>query len=111
MGGALHIISDTLLFEQLEAAGLWHWAVYVMLHSGAPETAILDLVARHIVPPNQDGTHFRFLTARLGIPERMLYQALVLHPPYCWTRSGEVVAAPRQFALTLGYSRPGGLDT
>jgi nuclear pore complex protein Nup98-Nup96 len=67
---------------QLEAAGLWEWAVYVLLHVGPDggREAVMELVARHLPLP-QDETHaasFQFLTQRLGIPEHLLHETLVL---------------------------------
>jgi hypothetical protein len=56
--------------------------VYVLLHVG-PEggrEAVMELVARHLPLP-QDETHaasFQFLTQRLGIPEHLLHETLVL---------------------------------
>lgn len=67
---------------QLEAAGLWQWAAYVLLHLGDAEEIAIELIARHIPHPGtkEQKEAFEFLTKNLGIPDQLLYQALVIAP-------------------------------
>ncbi|XP_014603478.1 PREDICTED: nuclear pore complex protein Nup98-Nup96 [Polistes canadensis] len=65
---------------QLEGYGLWHWAIFVILHlkdAGRRRTAVLDLLARHVeiddIPEyiKQE----EFLKEELGIPSAWIHQA------------------------------------
>jgi nuclear pore complex protein Nup98-Nup96 len=71
---------------QLELAGTWEWAAFVLLHLELPEgraQAIRDLLARNV--EFLDEEHFSFLTITLKIPPRWIYSAQVCPFPraYC----------------------------
>ena len=50
---------------QLEALGLWHWAAYVLVQSGAPQCFVDELVMRHA--PELDEHKERFLRDTVGL--------------------------------------------
>ncbi|CAK9815503.1 Nuclear pore complex protein Nup98-Nup96 [Anthophora plagiata] len=65
---------------QLEAYGLWHWAIFVMLHlrdAGKRKTAVMHLLQRHV--EIDDITDYvereKFLREELGIPSVWIHQA------------------------------------
>nr|XP_050853044.1 nuclear pore complex protein Nup98-Nup96 isoform X1 [Vespula vulgaris] len=65
---------------QLEGYGLWHWAIFVILHlrdAGRRRTAVLDLLARHVeiddIP--EYVKQEEFLKEELGIPSAWIHQA------------------------------------
>lgn len=65
---------------QLEGYGLWHWAIFVILHlrdSGRRRTAVLDLLARHVeiddIP--EYVKQEQFLKEELGIPPVWIHTA------------------------------------
>ncbi|KAK2583571.1 hypothetical protein KPH14_009516 [Odynerus spinipes] len=65
---------------QLEGYGLWHWAIFVILHlrdAGRRRTAVLDLLARHVeiddIP--EYVKQEQFLKEELGISSVWIYTA------------------------------------
>lgn len=66
---------------QLEAHGMWHWAVFVLLHITNPirrEAAVLDLIGRHIdMSENSEEEHF--LVDKLKIPVKWIFQAKAVY--------------------------------
>lgn len=65
---------------QLEGYGLWHWAIFVILHLrdlGRRRTAVLDLLARHVEIDNipEYIKQEEFLKEELGIPSAWIHQA------------------------------------
>lgn len=73
-------LTHTNFATQLEAHGLWHWAIFVVLHlrdSSRRRTAVQDLLLRHI---EIDDTpeyvkHEQFLKEELGISSIWIHQA------------------------------------
>lgn len=73
-------LTHTNFATQLEAHGLWHWAIFVMLHlrdSSRRRIAVQDLLLRHI---EIDDTpeyikHEQFLKEELGISSVWIHQA------------------------------------
>lgn len=65
---------------QLEAYGLWHWAIFVMLHlkdTGKRKAAVKNLLQRHV---EIDHIHDyiereKFLREELGIPSVWIHEA------------------------------------
>ncbi|GLG96233.1 Nuclear pore complex protein Nup98-Nup96 [Gryllus bimaculatus] len=60
---------------QLETQGLWHWAVFVLLHlknTASRKAAVLDMIGRHIELSDSDMYLDRedFLTDKLKIPSK-----------------------------------------
>lgn len=68
---------------QLEAHGLWHWAIFVMLHlkdAGKRKTAVMNLLQRHVeideIADSVDPIEReKFLREELGIPSIWIHQA------------------------------------
>ncbi|XP_003699361.2 nuclear pore complex protein Nup98-96 isoform X2 [Megachile rotundata] len=65
---------------QLEAYGLWHWAIFVMLHikdAGKRKTAVMSLLQRHIEIDDIDDyvEQEKFLKEELGIPSIWIHRA------------------------------------
>lgn len=68
---------------QLEAYGLWHWAIFVMLHlkdAGKRKTAVMNLLQRHVeideIADSLDPIEReKFLREELGIPSIWIHQA------------------------------------
>lgn len=65
---------------QLEAHGLWHWAIFVMLHisdAGKRKTAVMNLLQRHVeIEDTEDYVEQeKFLTEELGIPSIWIHRA------------------------------------
>ena len=58
--------------SQLEAVGLWHWAVFVLLHlsnAGQRKALSKDVLGRHVIPSDEDSARREvFLQDRLGVP-------------------------------------------
>lgn len=77
------ILTHVNFATQLEAYGLWHWAIFVMLHlkdAGKRKTAVMNLLQRHVEiddtvdfpdPMEQE----KFLREELGIPSVWIHQA------------------------------------
>uniref|UniRef100_A0A8C4R700 Nuclear pore complex protein Nup98-Nup96 n=1 Tax=Eptatretus burgeri TaxID=7764 RepID=A0A8C4R700_EPTBU len=62
---------------QLEAAGLWEWSVFVLLHikdARARARAVQEVLGRHCTS-EADADLDRFLTERLGVPAAWLHLA------------------------------------
>lgn len=73
-------LTHTNFATQLEAHGLWHWAIFVMLHlrdSVRRRTAVQDLLLRHIEIDDTPEYVQReqFLKEELGISSIWIYQA------------------------------------
>lgn len=67
----------TSFASQLEAHGMWHWAVFVLLHIANPirrEAAVLDVIGRH-VDMNENSEEEQFLIHKLKIPAKWIFQA------------------------------------
>ncbi|GAA5981519.1 hypothetical protein JCM11641_004083 [Rhodosporidiobolus odoratus] len=68
--------------EQLERAGQWEWAAFVLLHlelEGCRTKAIKELLARHTEELEQagdEGEKFKFVTETLKIPAVWIWSAL-----------------------------------
>ena len=78
---------------QLEAAGLWEWAAFVLLHLRRPEqraTAVRALLVRRMRRGGDDAAHF--LTARLGMPRAWLEEAAALWARHSWAPLAETRA-------------------
>ncbi|KGL78314.1 Nuclear pore complex protein Nup98-Nup96, partial [Tinamus guttatus] len=63
---------------QLEAEGLWEWAVFVLLHepdARTRERAVRELLSRHCVPAETPESGEAFLTERLRVPPEWLHEA------------------------------------
>uniref|UniRef100_UPI00358FCD80 nuclear pore complex protein Nup98-Nup96 isoform X3 n=1 Tax=Myxine glutinosa TaxID=7769 RepID=UPI00358FCD80 len=63
--------------SQLEAAGLWEWAVFVLLHindAGERARVVHEVLGRHCTS-EADTDLDRFLTERLGVPAAWLHLA------------------------------------
>lgn len=67
---------------QLEAYGLWHWAVFVMLHlkdAGMRKSAVMNLLQRNIeIDGNATADYIereKFLREELGIPSIWIHRA------------------------------------
>ncbi|XP_076757101.1 nuclear pore complex protein Nup98-96 isoform X2 [Xylocopa sonorina] len=68
---------------QLEAHGLWHWAIFVMLHlkdAGKRKTAVMNILQRHVeIDDVADSLNSiereKFLREELGIPSTWINQA------------------------------------
>ncbi|NWI19266.1 NUP98 protein, partial [Crypturellus soui] len=65
---------------QLEAEGLWEWAVFVLLHepdTPTRERAVRELLSRHCVPAETPESWAKeaFLTERLRVPPEWLHEA------------------------------------
>ena len=73
--------------SQLESVGLWHWAMFVVLHlenSHSRESAVKDLLYRNIKlshDPNYKEQE-TFLKERLGLPSQWIHYAKVCFPVY-----------------------------
>ncbi|XP_017760409.1 PREDICTED: nuclear pore complex protein Nup98-Nup96 isoform X3 [Eufriesea mexicana] len=77
------ILTHVNFATQLEAYGLWHWAIFVMLHlkdAGKRKTAVMNLLQRHVEV--DDTVDFpdpiereKFLREELGIPSIWIHQA------------------------------------
>ncbi|KAL6257420.1 hypothetical protein P5V15_010992 [Pogonomyrmex californicus] len=73
-------LTHTNFASQLEAHGLWHWAIFVVLHlrdSSRRRTAVQDLLLRHIeIDDTPEYTkREQFLKEELGISSVWIYQA------------------------------------
>ncbi|XP_036147663.1 nuclear pore complex protein Nup98-Nup96 isoform X2 [Monomorium pharaonis] len=73
-------LTHTNFATQLEAHGLWHWAIFVVLHlrdSSRRRTAVQDLLLRHIEIDNTPEYVKReqFLKEELGISSIWIHQA------------------------------------
>jgi len=73
-------LTHTNFATQLEAYGLWHWAIFVMLHlrdSSRRQIAVQDLLLRHI--EIDDSPEYvkreQFLKEELGISSVWIHQA------------------------------------
>lgn len=73
-------LTHTNFATQLEAYGLWHWAIFVMLHlrdSSRRQIAVKDLLLRHI--EIDDSPEYvkreQFLKEELGISSVWIHQA------------------------------------
>ncbi|GAO48900.1 hypothetical protein G7K_3063-t1 [Saitoella complicata NRRL Y-17804] len=73
--------------SQLEAIGMWQWAIFVMLHLETPaarESAIRDILARHFgeLSTEDEAGVSLFLTEKLKIPPVWILEAKALHARY-----------------------------
>lgn len=71
----------TSFASQLEAHGLWHWAIFVLLHITNPvrrEAAVLDVIGRH-VDMNENSEEEQFLVDKLKIPVKWIFQAKAVY--------------------------------
>ena len=73
-------LTHTNFASQLEAYGLWHWAIFVVLHlrdTGRRRKAVLDLLSRHVeIDESLDYTkREEFLKEELGIPSMWINEA------------------------------------
>ena len=75
--------------SQLESLGLWHWAVFVLLHIGGGdddasatqrELSVRQLLERHLVLDSDKEAKQReaFLQERLNVPAEWIHQAKVV---------------------------------
>uniref|UniRef100_A0A1B6CZW3 Nuclear pore complex protein Nup98-Nup96 n=2 Tax=Clastoptera arizonana TaxID=38151 RepID=A0A1B6CZW3_9HEMI len=67
----------TSFAAQLESHGLWHWAIFVLLHiqnADKRKSAVLDVLGRHISLSEFEEKE-KFLIEKLKIPEQWIYQA------------------------------------
>uniref|UniRef100_A0A4W3IU68 Nuclear pore complex protein Nup98-Nup96 n=1 Tax=Callorhinchus milii TaxID=7868 RepID=A0A4W3IU68_CALMI len=68
---------------QLESAGLWHWAIFILLHipsSQRRERAVRELLARHcpLVETEEWQRREEFLRHSLAVPARWIHEAKAL---------------------------------
>lgn len=73
-------LTHTNFATQLEAHGLWHWAIFVMLHLRDParrRAAVQDLLLRHIEidDTSEYAQREQFLKEELGISSVWIHQA------------------------------------
>lgn len=73
-------LTHTNFAAQLETYGLWHWAIFVVMHlkdTGRRRTAIMDLLARYIeIDETPDYVkREEFLKEELAIPSMWIDQA------------------------------------
>ncbi|KAF6205861.1 hypothetical protein GE061_020035 [Apolygus lucorum] len=67
----------TSFASQLEAHGLWHWAVFVILHhpdEAMREKSVKDLLERH-VSLEEENEEEDFVRSRLGVPSSWIFEA------------------------------------
>ncbi|XP_075227929.1 nuclear pore complex protein Nup98-96 [Lycorma delicatula] len=96
---------------QLESHGLWHWAVFVLLHiKNKPrrQSAVMDMIGRHATlnKKNALSPEELFLLEKLNVPKQWLFQAkATLALSYCsyedaavflleaeeWNKSHEII--------------------
>ncbi|XP_076648860.1 nuclear pore complex protein Nup98-96 isoform X2 [Halictus rubicundus] len=81
---------------QLEAYGLWHWAIFVMLHlkdAGKRKAAVKNLLQRHIEIDNIPDyiEREKFLREELGIPSVWIHEAKAVKS-YVAKRYGEAAS-------------------
>jgi len=81
-----HALLQISYASQLENAGLWKWAVYVLLHlqdDQKREATIQDTLNRWCCGTNTDLTEDEnFLVESLSIPKNWIYNAKALHAHY-----------------------------
>jgi len=83
-GDALH----SSFADQLEALGLWHWSVFILLHLSCPharEAKICDVLGRHVRPGGDSEAAEReeFLRERLKVPSKWLAAAKAVRARAC----------------------------
>ncbi|KAG8284509.1 Nuclear pore complex protein Nup98-Nup96 [Homalodisca vitripennis] len=91
----------TMFAAQLEAHGLWHWAVFVLQHIADPHarsSAVLDVLGRHI-DLSTDSQEETFLIEKLHIPAQWVYQAKATYATAHFRQHVVLVIPP--------YSAPG----
>ncbi|XP_014242477.1 nuclear pore complex protein Nup98-Nup96 isoform X1 [Cimex lectularius] len=62
---------------QLEGEGLWHWAVFVLMHINDEEMrekAVKDIISKHVSIEDNDEKEM-FLMQKLNIPSEWIYEA------------------------------------
>ena len=65
---------------ELEASGLWHWAVFVLLHLEDPErkeTVLVELLCRQCSCYEELEEKEKFVIEELNLPPSMVYFAKV----------------------------------
>lgn len=70
---------------QLEAQGLWQWAVFALLHIGNPQRrqkCVYDLICRHATATVELSEMDCFLTNTLKVPATLIYKAKALCASY-----------------------------
>ncbi|KAK6344174.1 hypothetical protein TWF696_007816 [Orbilia brochopaga] len=82
--GESFVAADRLTIDfasQLEAEGEWHWAVFVLMHLGSPQSracAIKDMLARHVADLGSSNDKLDFILHKLLIPSAWVYEAKAL---------------------------------
>ena len=78
--------ADQLAWEfatQLEAAGKWHWTIFVLLHLSNPlqrQKALLTILTHHASDISEsDIEHLQILTDTFKIPEAWIWEAKALY--------------------------------
>ncbi|KAJ9574028.1 hypothetical protein L9F63_008554, partial [Diploptera punctata] len=66
--------------SQLESQGLWHWAIFVLLHINNPynrKAAVLDMLGRHVQLSESEEylAKVKFVCDKLNIPSQWVYEA------------------------------------
>uniref|UniRef100_S4RAV4 Nuclear pore complex protein Nup98-Nup96 n=1 Tax=Petromyzon marinus TaxID=7757 RepID=S4RAV4_PETMA len=72
--GALH----AAYAAQLESAGLWEWAVFVLMNipdASSRTKAVREMLGRHCSEVEMTEEAFEFVTGRLGVPASWLHEA------------------------------------
>ncbi|KZC05431.1 Nuclear pore complex protein Nup98-Nup96 [Dufourea novaeangliae] len=90
------VLTHVNFATQLEAYGLWHWAIFVMLHlkdAGKRKSAVTSLLQRHVeindIPDYIERE--KFLREELGIPSVWIHQAKAVKC-YAAKRYGEAAS-------------------
>ncbi|PNF16103.1 Nuclear pore complex protein Nup98-Nup96 [Cryptotermes secundus] len=101
----------TSFASQLESHGLWHWAIFVLLHlknKQSRKVAVLDILGRHVDLSDNEEYQDRenFLCEQLNIPSQWIFEAKATLASACnrhkdaayylikaalWTKSHEVI--------------------
>ncbi|KAI5777498.1 nuclear protein 96-domain-containing protein [Geopyxis carbonaria] len=86
--------------EALEAAGDWHWAIFIIMHLASTSmrsSLIRDILARHIA--EDEDSQLAWLTRKLLIPATWISEAKALHARHAGLHiaEAEYLLAARQF--------------
>ncbi|XP_066587580.1 nuclear pore complex protein Nup98-Nup96 isoform X2 [Prorops nasuta] len=79
---------------QLEAYGLWHWAVFVMMHledSGKRKAAVISLLERHVSICNNCGDEFEMNLRESEYEKQEEFLIKNLHVPTSWIDNAKAV--------------------
>lgn len=82
-------LTHTNFAAQLESVGLWHWAVFVLLHiedAEPRETSVRHLLARNcpLEPDEMEQEKEDFVVDKLLVPKEWFHEAKVMIVYCCW---------------------------